>query len=283
MLLELAVGDAFGCGYEFTADRPVNAVSYRQHPKHLLLRPGMYSDDTQMSLAVAEVLLETDDPSYLDFANSFIACFVRDRRDGYARRFQDLLERTKSGLEFLHVIRPYSDRSGAAMRAVPIGALPNLEQVKNVCRLQAVLTHNSDGGIHSSLAVALASHYFYYSLGHPGQVGDFVAENVGISMWGKRYTEVHTRSPGNNGIECAHAAIDVIRSSESFSDAILQAVQLGGDTDTVAAIVGGIASLDRHMVYDLPRTLLDNLEDGAYGRTYLMEIDRRLLSKYPRP
>ena len=282
MLVEIAIGDAFGAGYEFQPDRPVNLVGYRQHPKHLLLRPGMYTDDGQMSLAVAEVLLETNDPSMLDFANAFIGCYHRDKRDGYARGFQDFLENTRSGLEFIHKIRPYSDRSGAAMRAVPIGVLPDPEQVKNVARLQAVLTHNSDGGIHAAMAVALASHYLYYNKGHPTAIGEFITQHLRVTLWTKRYEEVYSRKPGNNGMECALAAIHCVQRNDTISDAILSAVQMGGDTDTVAAIVGGLGSIDRHMPKNLPQKLFDDLEDGAYGKTYLRQIDEKLLAKYPR-
>ncbi len=282
MLVEIILGDAFGCGYEFT-DKVPQSLEYVQHPKHLLLRPGMYTDDGQMSIANAEVLLETDDPSYFDFANAWVRCFQRDPRDGYARKFQDFLEQTNSGVEFIQKIRPFSDRSGAAMRAVPFGLLPDIEKVKNLSRMQAVLTHNSDGGIHSAMAVALAAHYLYYNLGHPRTVGHWVGQQVGISIWSKRYNEVHTRKPGNNGIECAHAAIHIIQTTNSFSHALMEAVSMGGDTDTVAAIVGGLVSCASHVAYDIPQRLRDELEDGSYGKTYCDELDRKLSEKFPRP
>jgi ADP-ribosylglycohydrolase len=60
MLVELAIGDAFGAGYEYTGrvDRHELELAYVQHPTHRGTRPGMYTDDTQMSLAIAEALVE---------------------------------------------------------------------------------------------------------------------------------------------------------------------------------------------------------------------------------
>lgn len=60
MLIELAIGDACGVGFEYaeprTPDRPNDRSRYVRHPRHRL-RPGSYTDDTQMSLAVAEAVI----------------------------------------------------------------------------------------------------------------------------------------------------------------------------------------------------------------------------------
>ncbi len=58
MLLELAIGDAYGAGFEY-ADEMISEntlTHYVQHPRHQI-RPGCYTDDTQMSLAIAETLV----------------------------------------------------------------------------------------------------------------------------------------------------------------------------------------------------------------------------------
>jgi ADP-ribosyl-[dinitrogen reductase] hydrolase len=64
MLIELAVGDAYGAGFEYVSKTILkhNDLSgYIQHPRHKGIRPGYYTDDTQMSLAIAEAIV-TDDP-----------------------------------------------------------------------------------------------------------------------------------------------------------------------------------------------------------------------------
>jgi ADP-ribosylglycohydrolase len=60
MLVEIAIGDAYGAAFEYaapTADRPNDLSGYFQHPRHGIA-PGCHTDDTQISLAVAEALLE---------------------------------------------------------------------------------------------------------------------------------------------------------------------------------------------------------------------------------
>jgi ADP-ribosyl-[dinitrogen reductase] hydrolase len=61
MLVECAIGDALGAGFEFTSSYFIKdnfnpkKLSYIQHPSHQI-KPGCYTDDTQMSLAIAEFI-----------------------------------------------------------------------------------------------------------------------------------------------------------------------------------------------------------------------------------
>jgi len=118
MLLELAVGDAYGAGFEYAADwivREKNKLScYIHHPRHGI-KPGCYTDDTQMSVAVAEAIV-ADEPWTAEFlAQRFVTVFKRDPREGYAGSFYAFLQEVQDGAEFLARIRPNSNKSGAAM------------------------------------------------------------------------------------------------------------------------------------------------------------------------
>jgi hypothetical protein len=55
-----------------------------------------------------------------------------------------------------------------------------------------------------------------------------------------------------------------------------------GDVDTVAAIALGPASCCGEIAQDLPGQLIDALENGSYGREYLISRDQQLLAKFPR-
>lgn len=81
MLVEIAIGDAYGAGFEYakpTPDRPNDLSRYYQHPRHGII-PGCYTDDTQMSLAVAEALIENGAAATsLQFVEKFILAFQRD-------------------------------------------------------------------------------------------------------------------------------------------------------------------------------------------------------------
>src|SRR5689334_2267778 len=124
MLVELAIGDAYGAGFEYApADvvaRHNDLSGYVRHPKHAI-PPGSYTDDTQMSIAVAEAVVAGEPWTREALAERFVAAFKRDPREGYAGRFHAFLCEVRDGGEFLARIRPDSDKSGAAMRAAPIG------------------------------------------------------------------------------------------------------------------------------------------------------------------
>ena len=129
MLLEIAVGDALGAGYEFNdaaieQHRADLLHGYVQHAKHTGIRPGMYTDDTQMSIGTAEAIISGDPWTPETLVRHWLAAFRRDTRDGYARGFQAFLESHDTVEGFLADIRPDSDRAGAAMRAGPIGLVP---------------------------------------------------------------------------------------------------------------------------------------------------------------
>jgi hypothetical protein len=53
-------------------------------------------------------------------------------------------------------------------------------------------------------------------------------------------------------------------------------VSYTGDVDTVAAIALAAGSCSREVSQDLPEVLTEGLENGKYGREYLIELDRRL-------
>jgi len=94
MLVELAVGDAYGSGFEYAPEEFVRAhndlAAYRQHPRHGI-RPGCYTDNTQMSLAVAEAIVADEPWTPERLADRFVTAFRRDPREGYAGKFYQLL------------------------------------------------------------------------------------------------------------------------------------------------------------------------------------------------
>ena len=146
MLIELAIGDAYGAGFEYVSAKIVrekNDLSgYRQHPRHLIV-PGAYTDDTQMTISIAEVIISGDAWTKLNLTKSFVRCFKRDPREGYASGFYRFLEEVKDGSDFLNKIKPDSEKSGAAMRASPVGLFPDLKEVVERTTVQASITHGT--------------------------------------------------------------------------------------------------------------------------------------------
>ena len=278
MLFEIAIGDAYGAGFEYAGIEKIrqynNLSKYHAHESGLIT-PGCYTDDTQMSLAIAELMLEGLPWHSINIAEKFVEVFKRDPRYGYARHFYRFLELVDDGKAFLKAIRPNSDKSGAAMRASPIGLYPDIATVIDYSTKQANLTHNTPLGRKAAIAVALSSHYFVHEKGVKSHLPDFLIE----------YLESDWRSPWNGpvgslGIQAVKAALFAVYESESLSQLLIRCIDFGGDVDTVAAIAMGIASHCREIENDLPVVLINELEAGPFGKDYLLDIDSKLKEKY---
>jgi len=274
MLRELAVGDAYGAGFEYAPEMAsYNDLSrYVRHPRHRLF-PGAYTDDTQMSLAIAEVIVSGADWTPLNLANAFVAAFKRDPREGYASGFYDFLRHVRDGAQFLAEIRGESDKSGAAMRAAPVGVYPTIAEVVERARVQAAITHNTPDGINAAIAAALMSHYCLYRLGPRHALGAFLESHV-PGDWSLPWTG----KVKSKGWMSVRAAITALTASERMSDLLRRCVDFTGDVDTVAAIALAAGSCCAEVEQDLPAHLVNGLEESAFGRTYIESLDARLLS-----
>jgi len=278
MLVEMAIGDAYGAGFEFITPEVQKAhgmvndtETYYKNPQ-IDIGEGRYTDDTQMSIAIAEALLAGGEFLPEELAPRFFETFRRDPRRGYGSKFYELLTTVESGEELHRRLVPNSTRSGGAMRVGPIGLYKDLKMVKGLSILQATLTHDTPEGMGAACAVALMNHYFAYRLGPKSEVGDFICDHHHGWAWDEDWDDWVSVQ----GIPCAHAAITAVRRGKSLREVLRIAVSFGGDVDTVAAIAMFAASLTE-MPDDLPPSLYRNLEQGTYGGGYLVELDKKLL------
>ena len=273
MLTECAIGDAYAAGFEYAdpdASRVNDLSGYVRHPRHGL-EPGQYTDDTQMSLAIAEAIVSGGDWTKESLAARFVDVFKRDPRSGYARGFYAFLSGVTDGSDFLARILPDSDKSGAAMRAAPVGMYRDVATVLERTAIQAAITNNTPDGIRAAQAAALLTHYLVYDLGDKADVGRFIAGLV-PGDWDKPWSG----KVGQKGWMSTRAAITVVKVCDSMSQMLQMSVEFRGDVDTVAAIALSAASASRQVRQDLPQSLYAALEDGRYGRRYIESLDRKL-------
>lgn len=309
MMLEIAVGDAYGACFEGCDRKFVernNDLTYTNHPRKLrkhpeeyqpsLVPPGGYTDDTQMAIAIAEAMLDDDEPwDKVSLADRFVEVFHRDERRGYTPYFLHVLLNSRDGEELLSKIDGKSTKSGGAMRAGPIGLYPSFREVIQKAQIQASVTHDSWLGKNSAVGAALMTHYFYYNLGPKDQLSEWLREQYfGDSLHTPEPFQVDGevvecwspdagRKVRVHAWDCLEAAIYAIESHDSLSKILWQTVQYTGDVDTVAAIAPGPASLCEEIDQDLPEDLVGNLEDRRYGKRYLQLLDSELFKKFPRP
>lgn len=294
MLLRIAQADACGMAVEYikpehaaSLDEALRFERYVGHPVLTDVRPGMYTDDTQMSIAVAEALFRSDNPSVTEFANSFVRCFKRDFRGGYSKRVERALVMSPTGSDMLRDNDAASDFNGAAMRSVPIGVLSSVDQVKHVAAKQALPTHDTQGGVLSAQAVALMSHFALHTDRPFYEFDEFLTVNLGeetvkrarlTTSWDGRVA-VGKDKPGM-GLLTVRAVHTLLVESKSLMGMMERLMKWGGDTDSVAAIAWGIASC-RFQDEKLPEFMERDLEPhGAYGVRFLKDVGSMLMAKY---
>lgn len=284
-LYVMAIGDACGMKYEFVEHEiPVgrNALCYGGNSKYAEYRSSRYTDDTQKSSANVELLLKSDPHAITkdDFVAAWLEAFKRDPREGYSKYMYQTLTEVETPQEFYGRIDPSkSMASGAAMSAACFGLLEDMALAKELTCRQAVITHNTDVGKTGALAVALATHFLHHG-GKPEYMSRFIARQLGEGWNG---AENGLTDIPDNGLRIVNQVFSALSGQSRLSDVLMAGMSQAqnADTDTICALGMAIGSRQRGMVNDLPRNLLDELENGTYGKDYLKHIDRQLLRKFP--
>ncbi|MBF0420989.1 MAG: ADP-ribosylglycohydrolase family protein [Magnetococcales bacterium] len=214
-------GDMIGSPYE---GRPIKSRTFP-----LFAENSFFTDDTVLTVAVADALLHNE---------SYDSVFRRYGRKypnaGYGRSFIQWFQSDDAG--------PYNSLgNGAAMRVAPIGWFcDSLEAVMQEARKSAEVTHNHPQGIKGAQAVAaavfLARKNENFQVIRPTLVNQF-----GYDL-GRCLKDI--RPKYRHDVTCQGSvpeAIIAFLESTNFEDAVRNAVSLGGDSDTQAAIAGAIA------------------------------------------
>lgn len=300
MMLGIAVGDALGREYE---NIPRREIHIGKIPEGYSKGTGIYTDDTQMSIAVAETMLSGEPFSAERLADNFVRAYGRDRREGYSRETLGMLENSRNGDEFVASMKEEekSERKsdGSAMRAVPIGLFPDIKDVIENAIINSKISHAHTHAVSASVAVALASNYFYYDKGPRNRVVGHIILHM-EQIWAevcnylKKIDELEEFDPVavlgehadygppyTDAMPVLGAVLFMIK--KNYDDpiaAITETLSLGGDADTTLSMVLGILLAD-HPVELLPERLFSDLENGDYGRDYLLDLGKRLDRVYP--
>jgi len=188
-----------------------------------------FTDDTVLTVAVADALLHGGD--YVEIFRRYGRAHP-DR--GYGPTFRQWLH-ADSGA-------PYNSwGNGSAMRVSPVGfAFDSIEAVLREAERSAAVTHNHPEGIKGAQAVAL-SIFLARGGADMNEIRGQVVQRFGYDL-GRTLDEIR---PGYSfDVSCPGSvpeAIIAFLESDSVEDAIRKAISLGGDSDTMACIAGGIA------------------------------------------
>jgi ADP-ribosylglycohydrolase len=276
----MALGDTYGMKYEFVEheqNKGIEDLYYAPHPTFTDYKQGYYTDDTQMSLANAELLLSGKTISVDSLILQWLNVFKRDPRVGYSKHMFGILNESLSPEAFLSNINPnIGVTGGAAMRAAPFGLSSDINEVKTMTVEQAMITHNTAVGLLSSEIVALSVHFLHHG-GKRAVLSLFLTEQLG-SYWNQ-----YSTTAIDNGLYIVYSGIDLLCKAKALSDILLGAVNQHplSDTDTVCAIAMVMASRATDIVDDIPAVMHEELEAGSYGGSYLKKLDKDLLIAFP--
>ncbi len=256
-ILGAVAGDVIGSVYEA---RNIKTTNFP------LFSPGSdFTDDTVLTVAAADAILNRK-----DFAETFW---------NYGRRYSN---RGFGGM-FLHWLRemhlqPYgSFGNGSAMRVSPAGfACDTLDETLGLARQSAEVTHNHPEGIKGAQATAAAIYLARTDVSKEKIRGEI----TGIFGYDLDFTLDEIRPHYEFDVTCQGSvpqAIVAFLESSDIEDAIRLAISIGGDSDTIACIAGGIASayyrhIPDHIVEQvhqvLPDEFMDTITrfDEKYGR-----------------
>ena len=280
-------GDTVGSAYEFNNTKDYNFS--------LFTGESSFTDDSVMTMAVADWLLTDQGHSYQGLEDSIVR-FANDfpcPMGGYGTGFYFWLFHP-SGLdpfdarygdspyESLAGRHPYgSFGNGSAMRASAVGwFFDTLEVTECVASISAAITHNHPEGIKGAQATAAAI-YLARTGKTKDEIRDYIENTYGYDLH-KTWKYWHPLYGWEDSCQgTVPQAIISFLDSTDFEDAIRKAVSLGGDSDTLACITGGIAEafyggvpaeIAQRVSQQLPsvfKTILRAVaESTAYGKVF---------------
>lgn len=259
VLLGTAVADALGVPFEKKLHNYEALVEWDGKTylgsEHHGLQPGQYSDDTQMSIMVAESLIKNHGFNPDDLAKRYMEWLVSGTARGYGKTTLMAVQNLQAGKHWSESGIAGSYGNGSAMRAAPFGVYfrNDLYSLVNICKLDSGITHASEEAEAGSIAIALAAAYavnndmdnllekiweklpnskvkrIIYSLGSLVD-SDYITPQQALRVLG---TKADVR-------ETVPAALYCFLKFDNYHEAIVAAIKAGGDTDTTAAIVGGL-------------------------------------------
>ncbi len=224
------LGDMIGAPYEF--NRGGKTKDFPLFTAH-----SHYTDDSVMTVAVAEALLDAGkDPEQTKelLVNAMRRWGKKEPDAGYGGMFSLWLRQENP--------QPYgSYGNGSAMRASPAGWLyDTLEETREMARLTAEVTHNHPEGIKGAECVATVI-WLARNGKSKAEIRQFVEDTFGYDL-SRTCDEIR---PGYFHVETCQKtvpeAVTAFLEGEDFEDVIRTGISLGGDTDTLAAIAGSMA------------------------------------------
>lgn len=252
--LGLAIGDAIGTTLEFRARDSYSPVTGMVGGGPFQLRPGEWTDDTAMAIALAESLLEHEGLNEKDLMEGFCEWYEQGTYSCTGTCF-DIGITTRAALQRFRLTGnpmagsedPRHAGNGSLMRLAPVPILywNNGPARANAARNQSRTTHATGEAVDACAAFAdliadAINGTPRSNLFSPRQGSWVEAVRRAMQMESISYKRAQVQSSGYV-VHSLEAALWATGSATSFTDAVLRAANLGDDADTTAAIAGQLA------------------------------------------
>ena len=241
-------GDIIGSCYELS-NYEGDSMKRKDFP--LFSRSSFFTDDSVLTIATADALIH-----HLSYAETYYKWGNLYLDIGYGPSFRKWLTSPNP--------QPYNSwGNGSAMRISPVGFYAKTEaEVLKEAKSSAEVTHNHPEGIKGAQAAALA---VYLAKGGADKLAikGKMESLFGYDLSSRNLDEI--RPDYTLDASCMGTlpvALLAFLESTSYEDAVRNAVSLGGDSDTIAAITGGIALA---FYKEMPQDIINKIEQIISG------------------
>lgn len=269
-MLGAIIGDVAGSYYEVLEieERKNNKKNrtYEERTKildekiPLFTEKSSATDDSILTCAIYDAI-ENGSKNYEKYLKEYGLREVNLGMDIYGRSrfgsgFVDWLTNKKEGNSF---------GNGSAMRISPVGFLfDTLEEVKEESKKATIPSHNHEDSIKASEAVAVS-----IFLLRKGMSKEDVVKYIKDNYYSLDYdleTLQRTYTFSSKASNSVPQALYIFSVSNDFEDSIRKAISIGGDTDTIAAIVGSLSE----SYYGIPENLKQKVK--PYLKDYMYDL-----------
>jgi len=276
-IMGVVVGDALGCPVQFESRETVakHPVTGMRGYGTFNLPPGSWTDDSSLTLALLESIRRTGCIDYTDIMDNFVKWLDGGEFTPYGYAY-DIGRGTMSAINrYKRYHKPHkagniderSNGNGSLMRIMPavlycidnalssdeaidiihkVGGLTHAHIRSNIaCGLyyfMAAAVLNGDDNLTGRLQAGLDKGFAFYE--------QYLADHENLEYYDRlrelsSFMALPENSIRSSGyvVDALEAAVWALANSGSFVEALLEAVNLGDDTDTVGAIAGGLAGL----------------------------------------
>lgn len=241
------IGDLAGSIYEYNQIKQISNITINK----LIEQNSFISDDTILTIAILDAIVNNKEYEeklreyglkYENFVKPEIPYFEKTFSPGFIKWLHGKSEGKSYG-------------NGAMMRIAPVGYLFNsLEEVEEQSRLATIPSHNSKEAI--DCATIIAKIIF---LARKGYSKEDIIKKLNINLIEKKINEFNYTCSNTIDI-CLYSLF----TTNSFEESIKKVISYGGDTDTNACIVGGMAEaiygLDEQYIKEVDKKIPDEFK-----------------------